>query len=367
MAKMKSKEEIGKYIALKIKNMGLSQSDLAGQIAEMKGAGYDKNSIKDNVSKWIRGERYPGTEYIYYLAQVLQVSIEEILVAGEVCSKYDDRPFTLYAIAKSGNRDAVDKVMGAVDAYGGCVGTNYDEYDKTLLEYIVQFENLDLLHYLIEKGYLSFVDNQVRTDIRIGNTYDGMFRKVIELAIKHDDINIFKQAIKRTRPILLDKSEKIDSKGLFTLTEYRAGYLLSKETIREIFKAPKILEYLVTPFVPDNEEWQQLNAVIQYMKRNSRDEQKEVKEFETVSASFNLLLNFAKLENLQIADELMNIAQQHNRKANEQLAMFYNQNEYKVGSEGNVTVGYHIGSLTVLAGLIDSIDSRGRIEGLIEL
>ena len=145
MAIMKSKDEIGVYIKDRLKQIGLSQSDLAGKIAELKGDGYDKNSLKDNVSKWIRGARYPGTEYIYYLAQVLRVSIEEILVAGEVCDKYDDRPFTLYAIAKSGNRDAVDTVMAMQDEYGSCVGTNYDEYDKTLLDYIIQFENLDLL------------------------------------------------------------------------------------------------------------------------------------------------------------------------------------------------------------------------------
>ena len=65
MAIMKSKDEIGVYIKDRLKQIGLSQSDLAGKIAELKGDGYDKNSLKDNVSKWIRGARYPGTEYIY--------------------------------------------------------------------------------------------------------------------------------------------------------------------------------------------------------------------------------------------------------------------------------------------------------------
>ena len=37
------------------------------------------NTVKYNVSKWIKGERYPGTDYVYYLAQVLEVSIEELL------------------------------------------------------------------------------------------------------------------------------------------------------------------------------------------------------------------------------------------------------------------------------------------------
>ena len=51
MAIMKSKDEIGVYIKDRLKQIGLSQSDMAGKIGELRGDGYDKNSLKDNGSK----------------------------------------------------------------------------------------------------------------------------------------------------------------------------------------------------------------------------------------------------------------------------------------------------------------------------
>lgn len=368
--RMKSKLEIGQYLLSKIQEKGMSQSDLARLIAETRGDGFDKNSVKDNVSKWIRGERYPGTEYIYYLAQVLEVSIEEILVAGEVCNKYEDRPFTLYAVAKSGNRAAVDKIMSLYtdENSGCCVGTNYDEYDKTFLDYIIQFENLDLLHYLIEQGRLSFYDSQISTDIRLGNSYSDTFKQIVEFAVKYDDLKLFSKAVKRTRPILLNKSEKIDESALFTLGEYRAGYQLSKEIIIKILGTKDILNYLITPFVPSVEEWRQLNAGIEYIKPRTREERIEVKSFQTISQSFNLLMNIALQENHSSVQKIISIAKNHNGIAQNQLATIYSINDWKVGSEGNVTVGrYEIGSLTVLAGISSSLYKESQHGGLLKL
>ncbi len=367
MAKMKSKEEIGKYLLLKIRALGLSQSDLAREIAELRGEGYDKNSIKDNVSKWINGTRFPGTEYIYYLAQVLKVSIEEILVAGEVCNKYEDRPFTLYAVAKSGNRDAVDKIMSLQDEYGNAVGTNYDEYDKTLLEYIIEFENLDLLHYLIEKEYVTFFENQIQTGIRIGNTYQTIFNDIVTLAIKHDDLDIFKRAIKRTQPILLFAEEQFTTNKLFLKNEYRRGYSFSTETIISILKTKKIREYLTLPFIPNDSEWQDLNGGIQYLNPNTRIERTDIRELETLSQSFNLLLNMALKIKKPIAKDLISIGQNHNFITKKQLNSLYPETACKIGSEGNVTVGHHIGSLTVFAGIDTSFYQEDCMTNILRL
>lgn len=366
MTSLKDKSEIGLYIKEKLKQLEITQSELAGEIAKLKGDGYDKNSIKDNVSKWIRGERYPGTEYIYYLAQVLKVSIEEILVAGEVCEKYDNRPFTLYAIAKSGNREAVDRVMAMQDEFGNCVGTNYDEYNKTLLDYIIEFENLDLLHYLIEKGYVTFYENQIMTTILVGNTYSAVFKQIVSLSIKYDDLFVFQRAIRRTMPILLSK-EDCEGFKLFVKGEYRIGYVLDYSDIVGILNTDKILQYLITPFVPTIEEWKQLNAGTIYRRIGSREEQTEVKEIETLSASFNLLLNVAVKEKLPDVEKIADIGKEHNKKAKEQVEKIYAPNVYKIGSEGNVTVEYDIGSLTVFAGIVGDYYDTQAFHGLIKL
>ena len=272
----------------------------------------------------------------------------------------------MYAIAKSGNRDAVDTVMATQDEYGSCVGTNYDEYDKTLLDYIIQFENLDLLHYLIEKEYVSFFENQIMTTIRIGNTYSDVFRQIVSLAIKYDDLFVFQKAIKRSLPVLLSKNEGFDEK-LFIKNEYRAGYVIAYSDLLKILHTNKIFQYLTAPFIPTSEEWRQLNAGIIYTRRGTRDEQTEVRELETISASFNLLLNLSIVENLPVAEQLIAIGIEHNEKVRKQLANIYSSDDYKIGSEGNVTVGHHFGSLTVFAGVIEKYYYEEKFQGLIKL
>ena len=352
MATMKTKEEIGKFIKERIEYLNLKQSDLAARIAILKGAGYSKDAIKDNVSKWIRGERYPGTEYIYYLSQVLELSVEEILVAGDVCDKYDNRPFSLYAVARSGDINAMEELMNTYTPDGSCVGTNYDEYDKTILDYIIEFERIDLLKFLINKGYLSFFDTQINTVIRIGGqcSYEEMFKKIISLAIKYDEVDVFKHAIKRTKPIIVEGNNEIST------ATYRTGYLFSKKEVEQILDSKLILEYLARPFVASEDEWRELNPGIIYIKPGTREELNEIKGIETLSLSFNLLLDLAKREEHSMLNNLLDIARKHNIKIKQYLENFYNNNEYKVSSEGIVSVDtFSRGCITIFGILLDEI------------
>ena len=223
-----------------------------------------------------------------------------------------------------------------------------------------------MLHYLIEKEYVSFFENQIMTTIRIGNTYSDVFRQIVSLAIKYDDIFVFQKAIKRSLPILLSKDEGFDEK-LFIKNEYRAGYVIAYSDLLKVLHTNKIFQYLTAPFIPTPEEWRQLNAGIIYTRRGTRDEQTEVRELETISASFNLLLNLSIVENLPVAEKLIAIGIEHNEKVRKQLADIYSSNDYKIGSEGNVTVGHHFGSLTVFAGVIEKYYDEKKFQGLIKL
>lgn len=352
MATMKTKEEIGKFIKERIGCLKLRQSDLAAKIALLKGDGYSKDAIKDNVSKWIRGERYPGTEYIYYLSQVLELSVEEILVAGDVCDKYDNRPFSLYAVARSGNIDVMEELMNTYTPDGSCIGTNYDEYDKTILDYIIEFERIDLLKFLINKGYLSFFETQINTVIRIGGqcSYEEMFKKIISLAIKYDEVDVFKHAIKRTKPIIVEENNEIST------ATYRTGYVFSKKDVEQILDSKLILEYLVQPFVTSEEEWKELNPGIIYIKPGTREELNEIKGIEVLSLSFNVLLDLAKSKEHSKLNNLLDIAREHNIKIKQYLEKFYSNDEYKISPEGIASVDkLSRGCITVFGCLLGEI------------
>ena len=116
---------------------------------------------------------------------------------------------------------------------------------------------------------------------------------------------------------------KVTLKPIFIKNEYRAGYIIAYSDLLKILHTDKIFQYLTTPFIPTSEEWRQLNAGIIYTRRGTHEEQTEVRELETLSASFNLLLNLYVVENLPVADKLIDIAIVHNAKVRKQLTNIY--------------------------------------------
>ena len=66
---IKDKNEVGAYIDFLLNERQWKQADLSKKLTEIEG----RPVSRDNVCKWIAGERYPGIDHIYYLAQVLTI------------------------------------------------------------------------------------------------------------------------------------------------------------------------------------------------------------------------------------------------------------------------------------------------------
>ena len=202
---IKDKNEVGVYIDFLLNERQWKQADLSKKLTEIEG----RPVSRDNVSKWIAGERYPGIDHIYYLAQVFNVSIENILMAGSQRDNFDDRLFSLYAVAKSGDKKRLDQLMNLENEYGTKIGENYDEFDKTILDYLIEFKRVDLIKYMFEKGYMFMWETQTNTAIRVGNLtgMEDKFNAFVDLAIEYDDVELFQYLIKPTRPILQKKED----------------------------------------------------------------------------------------------------------------------------------------------------------------
>ena len=54
MVKIKTQSEVAKFIKAKMSELNLSQSQLSQMIAQMKGAGTTKATVKYNVTKYVR-------------------------------------------------------------------------------------------------------------------------------------------------------------------------------------------------------------------------------------------------------------------------------------------------------------------------
>ena len=326
MIEIKSSSEIGNFIKERLEQLNMKSSNLAEELAKAKGKNYTKDNLRDLVYKWVNGQRTPGIDYIYYLSKILKVSIEEMLVAGEVCERYESRPFTLYAIAKSNNFEQLDEIMKTPTSDGSIVGINYDEYDKTILDYAVEFENIEMIKYMIEKEYLQFqtYGSHITTTIRIGGqcSYLEMTNKIIMLAIKYDDVELFSSIIARETPIW--RTEPLVDGDIYVKTEYQDGFELSLDAIDSILCKDKIYSYLTQPYIATLENWEKINNGISYGDKHNRENSinESLSKIYRLPVAFNLLLDTALNNNSDKLNKLIELLKRHNATVENELSHF---------------------------------------------
>ncbi len=354
---IKDKNEVGVYINFLLNERQWKQADLSKKLTEIEG----RPVSRDNVSKWIAGERYPGIDHIYYLAQVFNVSIENILMAGSQRDNFDDRLFSLYAVAKSGDKKRLDQLMNLENEYGTKIVENYDEFDKTILDYLIEFKRVDLIKYMFEKGYISMWETQTNTAIRVGNLtgMEDKFNAFVDLAIEYDDVELFQYLIKPTRPIL-QKKEDCELEA-FQETQFRRdGYVFSKQMIEKLLKTENILNSYLRSFTLTKEEWEEWNGGIVYYKSNKgRERCDELEHVPSVSASFNLVLNYLLLKGHCLSEEMLNFAIEHKKQAQLYLqGVKYMESPYpyKIDGEGRVVANsYGYGCIAYVGVVLQSV------------
>lgn len=354
---IKDKNEVGVYIDFLLNERQWKQADLSKKLTEIEG----RPVSRDNVSKWIAGERYPGIDHIYYLAQVFNVSIENILMAGSQRDNFDDRLFSLYAVAKSGDKKRLDQLMNLENEYETKIGENYDEFDKTILDYLIEFKRVDLIKYMFEKGYISMWETQTNTAIRVGNLtgMEDKFNAFVDLAIEYDDVELFQYLIKPTRPIL-QKKEDCELEA-FQETQFRRdGYVFSKQMIEKLLKTENILNSYLRSFTLTKEEWEEWNGGIVYYKSNKgRERCDELEHVPSVSASFNLVLNYLLLKGHCLSEEMLNFAIEHKKQAQlylQGVKYMGSPYPYKIDGEGRVVANsYGYGCIAYVGVVLQSV------------
>ena len=354
--KIKNQKDIGLYIEALLNEKNWSQSDLAKTLSKMEGL----NVSRDLVSKWVRGERCPGIDHIYYLAQAFNVSIENILMAGSQRENFDDRPFSLYAVAKSGDIERLEQLLNK-DNEGRCIAENYDEFDKTILDYLIEFNQVGLIKYMFKEGYLSVWSTQTNTAVRLGNLTqtEDKFNQFIELAIEKDDVELYNYLISRTRPILQKEEECVFD--VFQANQYRRdGYVFGQIMLDRLLEAKNILNSYMCSFSLTESEWKEWNSGILYFKNNrSRELCSELEKVPSICASFNLIMNYLLLKKREEGEKLLDFAIQQRKLTEDYLQeVKYMESpySYKINKEGRVVAdSYGYGCLACVGVVFPSV------------
>ena len=213
MFKLNTNKKIGKYIGKLIEDSGFkSTRQFCRAYLETSGELVNDDELRkmsNRLSAIKKGAKSIQIKDLPVFTQLLDVSCEEILSAGEVRS-FNENHMTNYQIAFSRDK----KLWESYIHMDECLIFNPDEYNKTVIDYAIEFENYDFLRYLIDAGYIWFVSDNPKeycftfgagTDIRRRNitnidsfsytlaTDDKLRIKILCLAVERGDFEILEE------------------------------------------------------------------------------------------------------------------------------------------------------------------------------
>lgn len=203
-------------------------------------------------------------------SELLDVSFEQILSAGK-CGDPKNSRLTNYTVAQSHNK----KVWMTYIEKDDKPILNPDEYEKTVLDYAIEFRNYDFLKFLMDKNYIWF-DSQRDNDyiVTFGagtciqrnkfeecsdsafirqpqmnglqfklKTEDQLRMYIISLAADHNDLKMLEKLRAREIPELYYKAHYLSCAH----PDFNVHY--NKAMVSHIAKSnDKVLDYFTDPF-----------------------------------------------------------------------------------------------------------------------
>lgn len=226
--------------------------------------------MENRISQIINGNKAIQIYDLPIFTDLLKVSCEEILSCGKSFVPFSGH-ITNYEVAFSKDTNVWDNYAERPDN----LILNPDEYNKTVIDYAIEFKNYDFIKYLIDKDYIWFVDNSKydsyvlsfgagtnikRRDIPYIDTalnYEmakceelGLRQKVIAMAIENKDFDILDSLKAREVPELYFECLCWGSR-----TDSRAHY--NDDLIEAIVQSnnDKVLAYFSDEFqITDNQK-----------------------------------------------------------------------------------------------------------------
>lgn len=273
-------KKIGTHLGILIKRKYPSDRQFARDyIARRYGPDSDESlqNMQNRISQIKGGNNSIQLEDLPYFSTMLDASIDEILSAGEHITTMSDRP-TNYSVAQSKDKEVWAEYVNRADN----PFLNADEYNKTLIDYAFEFENHELLTYLMDKNIIWFVgDDKEHYGIGLGAGTSIKRRDVgsidtLDVYLKSHDtlrIKMITLAIKNNNYKLLDKLHAREIPRLYLLTPTLGHHTLTNDPIeltpdiKDLLKTiassdDKTIEYFFNEFSIDSSLTNSTNTFI---------------------------------------------------------------------------------------------------------
>ena len=268
MFRLASNQEIGAYIASLIDKRYHSGAAFCKKWLKIENVRIDEQELqnkRNRLSQIKNGNKSIQIADLPAFSELLQVSCEELLSAGASFAEEKGR-LTNYNVALSQDPAVWEAyAQGAERAF-----LSADEYDKTVIDYALEYRNYPFLQYLMNTGHLQFVN---RTEEIYGRTFgvstdierkpphriqdmqyrimeeDRYRRQVISLAIANEDFEALSNLKAREIPPLYKC-------GYFPTFMFDRKEYLDPDLLKQIAQSDdKTLAYFSEAFdVPDIHE-----------------------------------------------------------------------------------------------------------------
>lgn len=225
------------------------------------------NRMNNRLSQIFNGQKGIQMEDMLIFSDLLEVSCEEILSAGERHVPISGH-MTNYDIAFSQDKELWSSYMKREDK----MFLNSDEYGKTVIDYAIEFKNYPFIKWLLDEEFIWLVDNseyrpfgysygggtsiEKRAPWDMDNAvplqvkYDDQLRlKIIALALENEDYDVLDEFRARETPFL-----------------HRVGYLNDRDDAYQYYNedyihaianaSDNVLEYFAREFeLVSNLKW----------------------------------------------------------------------------------------------------------------
>lgn len=220
MFKKANDKEIGAYLSKLIDKKYPSTRQFCKAYIEAENGVVNDEELRKKANRLsqIRQGKKPIQVYdLEYFTKLLDISCEELLSAGKRVVVNDDR-MTNYKFAFSKDKKLWKEYINREDG----IITRIDEYGKTVIDYVLDCKNYDLLKYLMDNEYIWFVGpNEKEYSLTFGAgtnikkpmvvlrdlsselaEEDCLRREMISLAIENHDYKVLTQLKAREVPTL---------------------------------------------------------------------------------------------------------------------------------------------------------------------
>lgn len=259
----KNNSKIGKYLADRIDQKYESRRAFCREYIQATGeepTSETINNMSNRLAQIVKGNKAIQTYDLPYFCELLGVSCEQILSAGEYAVPIANR-VTNYSIACSQDPTEWEAYINRADK----LILNSDEYCKTVLDYALEFGNYEFIKFLMDHNYIWFDSRKDQDYIQtfgagtsIERRRNGYIDSGLEFKLKTEDelrINLIALAADREDTKMLSELRARENPQLY----YRAHYLsacapdfdsfYNERMVKHIASSSEeVLDYFTDPF-----------------------------------------------------------------------------------------------------------------------